>query len=255
MEFLVSASTDIGLVKATNQDSLNVRIYNTDIGSIVFAVLCDGMGGLECGEIASASVINAFCKWSETRLPQLLSYGISDDDIRVEWSDIVNDMNCKIKDHGAMKGISLGTTLTAILILPDKYYVINVGDSRTYEIYDRVTSITEDQTVVAMEVKNGIITEEQARVDPRRSVLLQCVGASDSVYPDIFTGETKKDAVYMLCSDGFRHEISEDEIFQQLRPDNMLSAEAMKQNELFLIDLNKQRGERDNISVITIRTY
>ena len=86
-------------------------------------------------------------------------------------------------------------------------------------------------------------------------MLLQCIGASDSVYPDFFFGEVKKDAVYMLCSDGFRHEITSEEIYAYMNPDRMLSAEQMKENEVALINLNKQRQESDNISVITIRTY
>jgi len=255
MEFIVSASTDIGLVKSTNQDSLNVRVYSTSIGKVVFAVLCDGMGGLESGEIASASVVNAFCKWADVRLPQLIAAGFGDQDIKREWTDIAVDMNSKLKAHGAMRGINLGTTLTAILLTSERYYLINVGDSRTYEIADRAESLTQDQTVVAMEVRNGIITEEQAAVDPRRSVLLQCIGASETVVPDLFFGQTVQNAVYMLCSDGFRHEITPEEIYGSFCPGNMLSAEQMKQNELYLIDLNKQRSERDNISVITIRTY
>ncbi|MBR1385006.1 MAG: serine/threonine-protein phosphatase [Ruminococcus sp.] len=255
MNFLISGSTDIGLVKHTNQDSLNVRVYSSGESRVVLAVLCDGMGGLECGEIASASVIKAFCKWGEERLPYYVAYGVPEDELRAEWDLIINEMNLKIKSYGAGRGINLGTTLTAILLTDNKYVVVNVGDSRTYEIYDSVRCITQDQTLVAMEVRNGIITEEQAKTDPRRSVLLQCIGASDSVKPDFFVGQTRENAVYMLCSDGFRHEISEYEIYSAFNPDNMLSADAMRQNELQLIELNKQRSERDNISVITVRTY
>ena len=63
MNFLISANTDIGTTKQTNQDSLAVKILNTVQGRMVFAVLCDGMGGLANGEIASASLVNAFESW------------------------------------------------------------------------------------------------------------------------------------------------------------------------------------------------
>ena len=66
--------------------------------------------------------------------------------------------------------------------------------------------------MVAREVELGHITPEEAEKDYRRSVLLQCVGASDQVYPDMFFGTTRLNAVYMLCSDGFRHEITECDI-------------------------------------------
>ena len=60
MNYIISANTDIGIVKSTNQDSLSVKVINTSIGKMAFAILCDGMGGLEKGEVASASVIRAF---------------------------------------------------------------------------------------------------------------------------------------------------------------------------------------------------
>ena len=69
MDFIVSATTDIGNIKDTNQDSYNVKVLNTEAGKMAFAVLCDGMGGLSKGEVASASVVKAFCSWVDTRLP------------------------------------------------------------------------------------------------------------------------------------------------------------------------------------------
>lgn len=255
MNYIVSASTDVGNVKKTNQDSLNVKVMSIGSEKIVFAVLCDGMGGLEKGEVASASVVNAFHKWVFNRLPSIYDNGITDEIIKSEWSGIISAYNEKLKVYGKKSAVTLGTTITAILLTDNRYYIVNVGDSRTYEITSEVKVLTKDQTVVAREVELGNLTPEQAEIDPRRSVLLQCIGASDMVYPDFFFGATQKDAVYMLCSDGFRHEISAKEIFNYLQAGRMLSAESMKQNELALIELNKQRQERDNISVITIRTF
>ena len=132
---------------------------------------------------------------------------------------------------------------------------MNVGDTRAYEIANGIRVLTKDQTVVAREVERGNLTPEQAAVDPRRSVLLQCIGASDEVYPDLFFGDTQLNAVYMLCSDGFRHEITEGEIYNYLNPNVMLDADGMQNNMRALIDLNKQRQERDNITVVSIRTF
>lgn len=256
MNYIVAASTDIGNTKSTNQDSFGVRVINTSSGKMVFAILCDGMGGLAKGEVASSSVVNAFYKWVDNRLPMLCSANmINDAEIRREWTTIVNEYNEKIKQYGKAHGINLGTTLTAVLITPGRYYVINVGDTRAYEIFNGVRVMTKDQTLVAREVELGMLTPEQAEADPRRSVLLQCIGASDSVNPDMFFGTTVQNAVYMLCSDGFRHEISEAEIYQYLQPDVMLDADGMKANMDSLILLNKQRQERDNITVLSIRTF
>lgn len=255
MNYIISASTDIGITKNTNQDSLYVKQISAGDTRMVFAILCDGMGGLAKGEVASASVIEAYKKWSVERIPLLYSMGMPDDVIRREWCDLANKCNDSIKLYGKKSAIGLGTTITAILLTDYRYYVLNVGDSRTYEITDTCTVLTRDQTVVAREIELGRLTPEQAATDSRRSVLLQCIGASDAVYPDVFYGQTKKDAVYMLCSDGFRHEISPEEITAYFHPSRMTSEDYMRQNELALIELNKQRRERDNISVITIRTF
>ena len=255
MNYLISASTDIGISKKTNQDSFSLRLSSTACGNIVFAVLCDGMGGLAKGEVASSNVIRAFREWEETRLPQLVNQGITDADIRQDWSNIIRMLNDLIKSYGASGGIRLGTTITALLLTDTRYYIVNVGDTRCYEIYDDLYQLTKDHSLVQREIDMGNLTPEQAEVDPRRSVLLQCIGASDAVYPEFFFGTPKENAVYMLCSDGFRHVISKEEIFDGLQPARMTSPDGMKSQIVNLINLDKGRMEKDNITVLAVRTY
>lgn len=253
MDFIISAVSDIGTTKQTNQDSCNVRILNTPQGKMVFAVLCDGMGGLEKGEVASASLVNAFCRWSEERLPYLCQSEISEIEIQKEWTDIALLFNEKISNYTKQQGISMGTTINAVLLTSKNYFILNVGDSRTYEISDSLYLLTHDQTLVAREVELGNISPEQAKSDPRRSVLLQCIGASDEVYPEFVFGEIKRPSVFMICSDGFRHEITDSEIYAYLNPDSVFEANDIKNNLRYLTDLNKERMERDNITAIAIK--
>lgn len=255
MNFIVSAKTDIGIKKSTNQDSLSVKVINSPMGRMTFAILCDGMGGLEKGEVASATVIKAFEKWVYESLPGLCNSYIEDSVLREQWCKIINEQNDIIKSYGARQGVRLGTTAVVMLLTQNRYYVLNVGDSRAYEIIDGMNQITSDQTFVAREVALGNMTEEQARYDERRNVLLQCVGASDDVYPDMFFGDVKENATYMLCSDGFRHEITAQEIYDKFRPDANYDANTMDIHSLELIELNKQRREQDNISVVLVRTF
>ncbi|MBE6808052.1 MAG: serine/threonine-protein phosphatase [Ruminococcaceae bacterium] len=255
MDFIVSATTDIGIVKDTNQDGLSVKVINTPQGKMTFAILCDGMGGLAKGEVASTTVIAAFNDWVHQQLPVLCKAPIEDSVIRSQWENIVVSQNNIIKAYGARQGIRLGTTIVVMLLTQTRYYILNIGDSRAYEISDTLHQLTVDQTFVANEIRMGRMTPEQAKVDPRRNVLLQCVGASEDVYPDMFFGDVKKDAVYMMCSDGFRHEITPDEIYEKFHPNVLISADAMDNSARQLIELNKQRAERDNISVLLIRTY
>lgn len=255
MNFIVSARTDIGTTKTTNQDSILMRVANTPQGRMAFGVICDGMGGLDKGEVASAAVIREFDKWFKSSLPLLCASHIEDSVIRTQWGRIITDQNNIIKSYAARHGEKMGTTVAAILITQSRYYILNVGDSRIYEISDSVRQLTTDQTFVEREVALGNMSVEQAAVDERRNVLLQCVGASDDVYPDVFFGEATINAVYMLCSDGFRHEISNDEIFKKFAPNVLLDENTMNRHSDDLIELNKMRYERDNISVALIRTF
>lgn len=255
MNFIVSANTDIGITKSTNQDSLSVKVINTPLGRMAFAILCDGMGGLAKGEVASASVVRAFDQWLYNELPVLCNAPLEDSTIRNQWNRIVDEQNKLIGQYGARQGIRLGTTAVIMLLTQTRYYVMNVGDSRAYEITDTLKQITADQTFVAREIALGNMTEEQAKTDERRNVLLQCIGASELVYPDMFFDTVKENAVYMLCSDGFRHEITPAEIYEKLQPNVLFDDATMQQHTIDLIELNKQRQERDNISAVLVRTF
>lgn len=255
MNFIVSANTDIGITKSTNQDSLSVKVINTSKGRMTFAILCDGMGGLDKGEVASAFVVRAFDAWVHNELSALCETTIEDSVIKSQWDKIVTEQNKLIGGYGARQGTRMGTTAVIMLLTQTRYYIMNVGDSRAYELTDKLKQLTNDQTFVAREVALGNMTEEEAKTDERRSVLLQCIGASDEVYPDMFFGDVQANAVYMLCSDGFRHEITPEEIYEKLQPNVLFDDNTMSKHATELIELNKQRQERDNISVLMVRTF
>ena len=107
--------------------------------------------------------------------------------------------------------------------------------------------------LVELRQKKGM-TPEQAKTDPRRSVLLQCVGASPVVEPEFTKGTATRNAVYMLCSDGFRHVITPEEIIEKIGPGEATDEEKMKYGAIYLTELVKNRGERDNITVAMVRT-
>lgn len=254
MEVLTAAYTDVGIKKATNQDSICLKIAETPVGKVVLAVICDGMGGLSKGELASTTVINAFSNWFEQKLPNQLVEDDFNRNIQTYWDQMLKEMNERIGAYGRKERIQLGTTVTALLIIDTKFMLIgHVGDSRVYRLNDRIQVLTEDQTVVGRELKNGNITPEQAKVDPRRNVLLQCIGASKVVEPDFIPAQPKTGEVYVLCSDGFRHMISEQEIYDAFSPAKMIDEKDMQEKAIEMVELNKQRQETDNISVVLIK--
>lgn len=256
MQFMISADSDVGIKKTTNQDSLLMKEYETHIGNAVLAVLCDGMGGFDKGEVASATVIQAFENWASEQLCFLSKQPQYEHILRQQWFSLMSDLNKKIMNYGRAHGIKLGTTVVAMLFTQNRYFLMNIGDSRAYEIGEnQVIQLTKDQTFVAREVELGHMTKEQAEIDSRKSVLLQCVGASEQVYPDMFYGEVKQNITYMLCSDGFRHVITQEEIYRMLAPEILTDSRTAQANIRYLINLNMRRNEQDNITSAIVRTY
>ena len=253
MRFLSAAHTDIGITKQINQDSFCLKIAKTQKKNIAFSVLCDGMGGLKKGELASSSVVNTFSEWFEKELPYVVDKSDDFNIIISMWRKIIISQGKKIYDYGHSRGISLGTTITAILIIDDNYVAVNVGDSRIYKIKKEIEQITKDHTLVEYEVQQHKITAEQAKTDNRKNILLQCIGASTVIKPDFFIGKVDEEDIFLLCSDGFRHEILEEEMYGILAPQVLSSEKIMKKSLVDLIELNKSRNEKDNITAVLIK--
>ena len=153
MHYFATADTDIGNTKSTNQDSLLIKHASYCGGEVMLAVICDGMGGLSKGELASATVIKEFSKWFDEELP----YEIEKLDMNVigeKWSLLLKELNIRIIEYGQLNHISLGTTFTGILMVNDKYVIGHVGDTRVYFIGNGMMQLTEDQTFVAKNIVN-----------------------------------------------------------------------------------------------------
>lgn len=251
MDFFIATMTDKGVKRPTNQDCLFAGQFMTRCGKYAFAVLCDGMGGLQHGELASASIVSAFSTWAGERLPAI-TQPLMDHEIRGEWTEIIQLKNRELRLYGLDNDCKLGSTVTALLLSETRFFILNIGDTRAYELYGGCRQLTVDHTVTANEVSLGNMTQEQAEASPMRSVLTRCVGVYDQVYPDMFFGDTRPGAVYLLCTDGFRHCISAVEMAEYLIPCSGDPALELRRGEEELIDMVKKRGEKDNISAIAI---
>lgn len=257
MNFFASYNTDIGLRKHTNQDSIAIKMLDTPQGRAVFAVVCDGMGGLAAGELASKEVIQAFCDWFDHSFAkQAADNAFQVEQTLTEWRELAIAENAKLGVYGAQNNAGLGTTLSALLIYQNQYLIVHVGDSRIYEMNaEGMRQITEDQSVVAREIAAGRLTPEEALRDPRRSILLQCIGASPTVEPAFYQGNVEPETTYLVCSDGFCHEVSSQEIYEKMGPQACENPVVMRQNCVYLTDLVKQRKEQDNISIVLLKAY
>lgn len=128
MRFIVTADTDIGTTKDTNQDSVLVKHAIYQEQEVLMAIVCDGMGGLSKGELASATVIRAFNQWFDEELEKELN-PLDMQTIGNKWECMLKDLNLKISEYGIDIGTSLGTTFSGILFVDDSYVVAHVGDS------------------------------------------------------------------------------------------------------------------------------
>ncbi len=263
MRFQAVGCSDAGRVKDTNQDSYLIEIADTPLEDVALVAVADGMGGLRKGELASATAVNSLSAWFEEKLPVSLETFDSSVEgfqqfVEGQWSGFVQDLNLEIMRHGINHAMSLGTTLTALLTVGARYSLMHVGDSRIYEITNAsIKRLTEDQTFIRREIEAGRLTEEEAKDHPQRNVLLQCIGSSKEVKPQVEHGNIQRGATYLLCSDGFRHVLSEDEIKEALKPDALdwedEMADAFPERVLRrLVDLAMERKERDNITALVL---
>lgn len=258
MDFLMTGVTDIGTGRRINQDSYCYYSANTPYGTIAFAIVCDGMGGLKKGEVASAAVVSRFAKWFEHSMPSDISEDTTKalHKIRLAWKRLILTANADIMTYGDARHFQLGSTATAMMILWDGSYLIaHVGDTRAYEISSLQTSVlTEDQTYVAQEIKKGNMTMEQAKNNSLKNALLQCVGAGVTVKPEFYVGTAKKNTCYLLCSDGFWHELSTEELYQACAAEQNRDVREATQHLHQLVEMVKTRGERDNITAAMLIT-
>ena len=244
--------TDRGTTKETNEDSLVVRTARTASGPLVLAAVCDGMGGLAQGELASATVAQAFSDWFDGQLPLLLENGYDFITIRSGIEYEIRRVSKELEDYSVRHGIRMGTTLTMVLLYAGRCVTANVGDSRVYELAGSMTQLTEDHSLAQRAVETGLLRPEEAERDDRRNVLTQCVGVSMNLAPDIREREQRPGAVYLLCSDGFRHELSPEEIRARVCAQTGRGGQAVGDVLRDLARTAMDRGETDNITAVAV---
>lgn len=251
MKYIFAAETDRGIVKEKNQDSLLVKHAKSEFGELIMAVICDGMGGLSKGELASATVVREFAKWFDIELPKEL--GKKDlKEIEKKWISLLSATSYKIKKFSEKNQCKMGTTFTGIILIGNQYLIVHVGDTRVYLIDKEINQLTKDQTYVEREIERGTMTKEQAKIDRRKNLLLQCIGASEEVLPETKSGYIKEGCI-LLCSDGFRNKMSEDEMKAILRPQELKDKKDISFKVKKMIEGIKLKKERDNISAIVIK--
>ena len=241
MQIAVGASTDVGMIRQGNEDNF---FAEADERRGVF-VVADGMGGHAAGEVASEMAVQIIAR-------HLLALSSAvDDGANTLVSTAMQDANRAIFERMLAETDKQGMGTTAsVMVLSDTGYLIGqIGDSRVYLLRDGgLTQITKDHSYVQEQVDAGLLTPEQARYHPYSNVITRCVGASDEVEADIYTGEVRVGDVFLLASDGLTGMV-DDRRLQAL----LLARSGPGRIVDSLIAEANGRGGLDNITAIVIQ--
>lgn len=250
MQIVSGGVTDVGRVRTNNEDCFRV------VAPMHLFVLSDGMGGEAHGEVASALAVETVVKHCIEALdnPAVTLYGKQE----AGWSEKTKRLssaahlaNKKIftsaQEHPEQHG--MGATLTAAWIEGPRLSIAHVGDSRAYLLRSgSLQQLTSDHSLVAEQVRHGILTPEEAEESRMQSVLLRALGSEAEVTVDAEEHMIVPRDILLLCSDGLTRMVIEAEIAGTLQSEPDATRAAQK-----LVDLANERGGADNITVIVVR--
>lgn len=257
MGFIQSYCTNKGKHRKSNQDALAIIKATTASGESLIGVVCDGMGGYSQGELASKYCITKIVEWYKGRFSRIARSSSEDDwrnGVQTELNYLIKNINEQLVRYGKQKDIKIGSTITGIIFWRQKYLIFHAGDSRAYQIIDKIRQITADDSLVAQKVSEGEMTEEEAKHFVKRNILTNCVGVSSGVSVKFYIGNYSDGECYLLCSDGFWHNLGNDEIEKYLLADQIASDDVMQMYLQYLTNLVYERGEKDNASAIGVKT-
>lgn len=236
----IYSKTDIGLIRQSNQDAVFTATLEDNA---VFAVVCDGMGGANAGNVASDTAVKVISEY----ITQSYRIGMDFYDAQKMLKNAIASANMEIYDMSLkreeLKG--MGTTVVVALVRDGTAVIAHVGDSRAYIADEKLKVITRDHSVVQSLIESGKITPEDAKVHPRKNVITRALGIEENVVVDSCEISFGKDDILLLCTDGLSGYADEAEIYSVLKQDASKSAEG-------LIGLAKSGGGRDNITVAVI---
>jgi protein phosphatase len=240
--------TDIGRRRASNEDAFG---FDDELGLYVVA---DGMGGHAAGEIASREAVDTVLANVRREAPTIRAIAEGDRDeatVRRALRAVEAAVQAATylifaiaENQPDQRG--MGTTVSALLLVGEIGMTAQVGDSRVYQTRaDTVTRLTEDHTLVAWQIKQGIISAEEAERSPHKNVITRAVGSREYVQVDTRVFDVASGDRYLICSDGLHGYLNDHELGPIL---TMTPETAVRR----LINVANERGGRDNITAIVV---
>ena len=238
LERMAAALSHTGKVRRTNQDAWS---YTLEAGLFV---VCDGMGGAAGGEIASQTAVEAFlehlCSTDEAaRTTRGIAQAVVAANRRVQTRAV---------HERSLRG--MGTTLVALISCGDNAVAIaHVGDSRCYRWRgSELVCLTQDHSLIAEQMRMGVLTAEQAEHSPMRNVITRAVGTKRSIEPEVQRLAVEPGDLFLLCSDGLTRELPDAAVAVLLG-----RGVSLEERTRSLIEAALRAGGRDNITAILVQ--
>lgn len=245
MHIVATGITDVGCKRDRNEDAF---LINEELRLFLVA---DGMGGHAGGQHASALAVNTVEeRVAEMSMPGSSAAGADPvEQVRQRLAEAVRAAGRRIHqwaaEHPEFRG--MGTTLVAVLVHGPNAYVANVGDSRVYLLREgHVQQLTEDHSLVAQSIREGLITEEEARTHRMRNVITRALGFNEDVEVDVLVHALQRDDRLLLCSDGLSGKVEDGELGEVVRTHDLDGGARA------LVGLACARGGDDNVTVVLV---
>ena len=235
-------TSDRGCRRPTNQDAYALSMREEE-GIAVIAV-CDGMGGANAGNVASRFALDTFMERIQEQVTARMSREGIERALR-DAADAANETVFRLSTRQP-EFAGMGTTLVAGVITKEKAMLLNIGDSRAYEIDAKnIMQLTEDHSYVNEMIRQGKLRAEDARTHPNRNLITRAVGVDPRVEADVYEVDLREGEVLLLCSDGLNSMVEDVQIGEIIRRSGDLETAGQA-----LVEAAKLCGGADNITVV-----
>lgn len=231
------AKTDIGSKRSMNQDYM---YCNTEpVGGFQnLLIVADGMGGHRAGDYASRLCVETMVQSLE-KSAHKTPVSLFEEAVTAANKAVFEESASHVEYEG------MGTTVVACTLEENTLYITNIGDSRLYLIRDGIEQITDDHSLVEEMVKQGNITESEARIHPQKNIITRALGINEEVQADFFEIDVEQGDVIMLCSDGLSNMIEDEDMEYIVKNSDTLQTAAES-----LVARANENGGNDNITVV-----
>lgn len=235
-------ATDTGKMRQQNQDAFICRRVGENAG---YAIVCDGMGGENAGEVASATA----CQLIEKFFHRDVNENMTEASVKAVIFSAISAANAKVysmaKENPDYHG--MGTTLVLAVVIGQNMHIVNIGDSRIYMVEKKaVKQLTRDHTLVQNMIDRGEISEEEAINHPKKHYITRAIGVGDTLDIDYQMYELKKESIVLLCSDGLSNYLRLEKLPEQLK--SCVHKNSIQE----LIDFANDQGGSDNITAVML---